>query len=247
MVQGGGPDPEADFPRGGLGDGEVLYPDHVRAPMGVKKSGLQRSPCGSGAGSVAGLVGAQDPSWWTPGKETPYQGMAPAQGGEGGALPVRSPCVSLSLEEAAPASVSAPPLTLAPSMARETPEFSPNGDIHGSPDASLGGYFREHERPPAFEGRDGEPYTVSVETEKTPDLRAPWEGYLVFPRWASTGLGVLGHVETPTLVRGRSREDVIRALGQLPLVHVKTLLDEALERNSMPEGSEDKDASRDAS
>ena len=117
-------------------------------------------------------------------------------------------------------------------MTRETPDFSHNGDIHGSPDASLGGYFREHERPPAFEGTDGEPYTVSVETEKSPDLQAPWQGYLVFPRWASTGLGVVGHVETPTLVRGRSREEVLRALGELPLVHVKVLLDAALERRS---------------
>jgi hypothetical protein len=131
----------------------------------------------------------------------------------------------------------------APAMTRQTPEFSPNGDIHGSPDASLGGYFREHERPPAFEGADGEPYTVSVETEKSPDLRAPWQGYLVFPRWASTGLGVVGHVETPTLVRGRSREEVLRALGELPLVHVKVLLDAALERRSEPEALGDSDAS----
>lgn len=121
-------------------------------------------------------------------------------------------------------------------MTPDTPDVSLNGDIHGTPDASLAGYFREHERPPAFQGTDGEPYTVSVEAEKTPDLRAPWEGYLVFPRWASTGLGVLGHVETPTLVRARSRDEVIRALGQLPLVQVKLLLDEALRRQGEEQG-----------
>jgi hypothetical protein len=121
-------------------------------------------------------------------------------------------------------------------MTPDTPDFSLNGDIHGTPDASLAGYFREHERPPAFQGTDGEPYTVSVEAEKTPDLRAPWEGYLVFPRWASTGLGVVGHVETPTLVRARSRDDVIRALGRLPLVQVKLLLDEALRRQGEQHG-----------
>ncbi len=126
-------------------------------------------------------------------------------------------------------------------MTPDPTDFSPNGDIHGSPDASLGGYFREHERPPAFQGADGEPYTVSPEAEKTPDLRAPWEGYLVFPRWASTGLGVLGHVETPTLVRGHSREEVLRALGQLPLVQVKLLLDDALRRSATDgkEGAEE--------
>jgi len=77
---------------------------------------------------------------------------------------------------------------------------------------------------------DGEPYTVALEAEKTADLSAPWEGYLVFPRWASTGLGVVGHVETPTLLRGRSREGVLEELGQTPLGRVKELLDEAILR-----------------
>lgn len=101
-------------------------------------------------------------------------------------------------------------------------------DIHGTEDATLGGYFRMHERPPAFEGSDGHPYTVSVETEKTADLRAPWQGYLVFPRWASTGLGIIGHVETPTLWTGRTRDDVTGEAGETPLVRVQELLEEAL-------------------
>jgi hypothetical protein len=120
---------------------------------------------------------------------------------------------------------------------REPDPGSMNGDVHGSPDATLGGYFREHSRPPAFEGSDGEPYTVSPEAERTADLRAPWDGYLVFPRWAHTGLGVVGHVETDTLLRGRSRDDVLRALGELPLVHVRELLDRALDRAD--DGGED--------
>ncbi len=106
-----------------------------------------------------------------------------------------------------------------------------NGDIHGTPDATLGGYFREHSRPPAFEGVDGEPYTVSIEVEKTGNLLAPFEGYLVFPRWASTGLGVVGHVETPTLLTGTNREEVEGRLGNLPLVQVKVLLDEAIDED----------------
>ena len=48
-------------------------------------------------------------------------------------------------------------------------------------DGTLAGYFRVHDRPPAFEALDGHPYTVSVEAEKTGDLRAPSLGYLVFP------------------------------------------------------------------
>ncbi len=125
---------------------------------------------------------------------------------------------------------------------RETQPSSPtdgplhNGDIHGTPDATLGGYFREHSRPPAFEGADGEPYTVSIEVEKTGNLLAPFEGYLVFPRWASTGLGVVGHVETPTLLTGTNREEVAGQLGHLPLVQVKVLLDEAIDERQADGG-----------
>lgn len=122
----------------------------------------------------------------------------------------------------------------------ESPTRDPllNGDIHDTPDATLGGYVREHSRPPAFEGADGEPYTVSIEVEKTGDLRAPYAGYLIFPRWASTGLGVVGHVETPTLLRGTNRDDVAGRLGRLPLVQVKVLLDQALDQagNDAPPG-----------
>jgi len=114
------------------------------------------------------------------------------------------------------------------------PSTNGNGDpsrpAHGGPDTTLGGYFQEHSRPPGFEGLDGEPYTVALEAEKTPDLAAPWEGYLVFPRWATTGLGVVGHVETPTLLRGRSRESVLEELGKTTLGRVKELLDEAILR-----------------
>ncbi|HKK94396.1 MAG TPA: hypothetical protein VJ925_13260 [Longimicrobiales bacterium] len=101
-------------------------------------------------------------------------------------------------------------------------------DVHGAEDATLGGYFRVHERPPAFEGSDGHPYTVSIEAERTPDLRAPWEGYLVFLRWADTGVGVVGHAESPTLWRGRTEEDVRRDAGRASLAQVKTWLDEAI-------------------
>jgi hypothetical protein len=108
-------------------------------------------------------------------------------------------------------------------------------DVHASPDATLGGYFKEHDRPPGFEGTDGEPYTVSPEVEMTPDLEAPFEGYLVFPRWAVTGLGVIGHVETATLVRGRTRDEALERLGELPLLRVKQLLDEAIARAVEPQ------------
>ena len=95
-------------------------------------------------------------------------------------------------------------------------------------DGTLGGYFRHHDRPPAFEGPDGYPYTVSVEIEKTPDLSAPFVGFLVFPRWAKTGAGIVGHMETPLLVRG-NREEVVSALETLTLQEVQDLLVDAIQ------------------
>lgn len=95
-------------------------------------------------------------------------------------------------------------------------------------DATLGGYFRVHDRPPGFEGMDGHPYTVSVEVEKVPDPRHPWEGFLVFPRWARNGLGIVGHVETPTLWTGASPEQVRRAAGKTSLRQVQDHLNHAI-------------------
>lgn len=115
-------------------------------------------------------------------------------------------------------------------MIDPSPEPTRADDVHGSEDATLGGYFRVHERPPAFEGLDGHPYTVSIETERTPDLRAPWEGYLVFLRWAETGVGVVGHAESPTLWRARSEDDVRREAGRASLEQVKEWLDAAIAR-----------------
>lgn len=89
-----------------------------------------------------------------------------------------------------------------------------------------------HSRPPAFEGLDGHPYTVSIEVERTGDLRSPWTGYLVFPRWARTGVGIVGHVETDVLDRGRTQDEVEQRLGSLTLERVKELLDGAIERRT---------------
>lgn len=104
-------------------------------------------------------------------------------------------------------------------------------------DATLAGYFAVHDRPPAYQGPDGHPYTVSLEVEKTANLRAPFAGYLVFPRWAQTGVGIVGHVETPTLFEGPSAEMVGEALGQTSLLEVQRLLHEAIERAKAEEES----------
>ena len=99
-------------------------------------------------------------------------------------------------------------------------------------DGTLSGYLEIHQRPPAFEGVDGQPYTVSIEVERSSNLRAPWLGYLIFPRWAETGLGIVGHVETPVLWEGKAREEVVALTGATPLLEVKRLLDEAIRRRA---------------
>lgn len=105
-------------------------------------------------------------------------------------------------------------------------------DPASADDSTLGGYFAVHDRPPAFAGPDGHPYTVSPETEKTGDLRTPYAGYLIFPRWAQTGAGIVGHLETETLVECASHEEALRRLGEIPLLDVQRLLTEALARDA---------------
>jgi hypothetical protein len=107
-----------------------------------------------------------------------------------------------------------------------------DADDRPAADATLGGYLEVHNRPPAFEGSDGHPYTVSIEVEKTANLRAPWVGFLVFPRWGTTGLGVVGHVETQVLWEGTAAEQVVALAGETPLLRVKQLLDDAIRRRA---------------
>ena len=108
----------------------------------------------------------------------------------------------------------------------------PGGPGEGEDDRTLGGYLEVHSRPPAFEACDGQPYTVSIETERSGDLRAPVAAYLVFPRWAETGLGIVGHVESPLLWWGATRDAVVERAGAVTLHEVQRLLNEAVVRKA---------------
>jgi hypothetical protein len=112
------------------------------------------------------------------------------------------------------------------------PDPTESGPQKAAPpaDGTLRGYLGLHNRPPAFDGSDGDPYTVSLEVEKTPNPQAPFSGYLMFPRWAETGAGIVGHLETPILLRGTSREEVMAALGALTLLDISDHLREAILR-----------------
>ncbi len=114
--------------------------------------------------------------------------------------------------------------------AREAQDETREDDGEPPEDATLGGYLQIHERPPAFEGSDGHPYTVSVEVEQVGALKEPYAAYLVFPRWSPGGMGIVGHVQTPVLCRTRSQGEAASRVGELPLLEVKELLEEAIER-----------------
>jgi hypothetical protein len=100
------------------------------------------------------------------------------------------------------------------------------------PDRSLGGYMREHDRPSAFEGADGQPYTVDVDVEAVeggPPGRA-YAAFLIFVRWAETGAGILEHVESHDIAYGPTPEAAREAALELSLYEVKAELDRAIER-----------------
>ena len=112
-------------------------------------------------------------------------------------------------------------------------EEAPGSEDQGpDEDVTLGGYFSVHNRPPAFDGCDGHPYTVSIETERLPDLRDPVGVYLVFPRWATTGVGIVGHVETGILRRGPTASEVRSQVESLSLLSVQRLLNHVIVEGS---------------
>ena len=127
-------------------------------------------------------------------------------------------------------------------MSPSSPDSDPTYDEVA--DHSLGGYFAVHNRPPAYEGADGHPYTVSIEIQHTGNLRAPFSGYLVFPRWAQSGVGIVGHVETETLVEAMTTEEAKRELETLSLHRVQELLEQAIERRSGIPSDNDAQAQR---
>lgn len=91
-------------------------------------------------------------------------------------------------------------------------------------DATLGGYLKEHERPPAFTGADGGLYTVEILTERQDaEASATWHAYLFFLRWRGTE--AVGHRESEFLSDGESESEARAKLERLSLYEVKAVLD----------------------
>lgn len=98
------------------------------------------------------------------------------------------------------------------------------------PDLTLGGYIAQHDRPPAFEGSDGQPYTVAVEVEETGEPERPFVAFLLFLRWAATGAGIMEHLESADVATGATTHEAEHAALDLSLFEVKAALDQAIAR-----------------
>lgn len=99
-----------------------------------------------------------------------------------------------------------------------------------APDLTLGGYIAEHDRPPAFEGSDGQPYTVAVEVEETGEPARPYVAFLIFLRWAATGAGIMEHLESDDVASGTTPTEAEHAALDLSLYEVKAILDQSIAR-----------------
>lgn len=102
-------------------------------------------------------------------------------------------------------------------------------------DSTLGGYFAEHHRPPAFRGRDGAAYSVDVvvdETDGAPE--GAFGATLFFLRWEAQK--AVGHLETGFVAYGDSEASARRAAESLTLHEVKAWLDRLVAGRAEREG-----------
>jgi hypothetical protein len=98
-------------------------------------------------------------------------------------------------------------------------------------DVTLGGYIEKHDRVPAFEGADSQPYTVDIDVvEDDDDPDRPFVAFLIFIRWAATGAGIMDHLESGDMVRAATEEAARQGARELSLYEIKAELDAAIER-----------------
>lgn len=97
-------------------------------------------------------------------------------------------------------------------------------------DLTLGGYIQVHDRVPAFNGPDGQPYTVAVDVAGSGREDRPHAGFLMFIRWAATGAGIMDHVESGDLAFAGTEQEARAAVLDLSLYEVKAELDAAVAR-----------------
>jgi hypothetical protein len=98
---------------------------------------------------------------------------------------------------------------------------------HSKGDANtIGGYMAVHDRPAAFEGRDGFSYSVEIMTQREPEAALPWAAFFLFVKWARIGAQTPeGHLESDYVARGATEKEAIRGAGALSLAETSAILD----------------------
>jgi hypothetical protein len=110
---------------------------------------------------------------------------------------------------------------------------------HSRGDANtIGGYAAVHSRPAAFEGSDGMSYSVEIVVDETEIVGRPFGAYFLFLRWRRIGSqGIEGHLETDYLAYGLTEDDARAAIGAMPLIAVKDLLEQLIREHSASRSS----------
>jgi hypothetical protein len=97
---------------------------------------------------------------------------------------------------------------------------------HSKGDANtLGGYIAVHNRPAAFEGRDGASYSVEIVTDADAERGARFSSYILFIRWREQDPVASGHLETPYLSSGITEAESRRRIEEMKLSDVRAQLD----------------------
>jgi hypothetical protein len=88
--------------------------------------------------------------------------------------------------------------------------------------------MQKHDRAAAFGGSDGQAYSVAIYVDEEPDVRGLYGAALLFVRWSAAGDRPLGHLESETLVWGKTPAEAEARLASLSLYDVKGALEEAI-------------------
>jgi len=100
---------------------------------------------------------------------------------------------------------------------------------HSKGDANtIGGYIAVHNRPAAFEGRDGASYSVEIITDANAERGVPFSSYILFIRWREGDPVASGHLETPYLGGGATESEAKAAVERMKLSEVRAELDKLI-------------------
>ena len=101
---------------------------------------------------------------------------------------------------------------------------------HSKGDANtIGGYMAVHDRPAAFEGRDGFSYSVEIMTQHEPSAALPWAAFFLFVKWARIGAQTPeGHLESDYIAHGATETDAVSRAGALSLAETSAMLDDLI-------------------